>query len=104
MNREIRSRRTGRKKKNSYKMIALVMLVLFVVLSYGSYSGYRELKSLQQQYDELTDQQLEEEERAAELEERKAYMQTISYLIEVAREKLGLVFPEDTIMRQEKEE
>lgn len=44
----------------------------------------------------------EEEERAKELEERRKYVQTDSYIIEMAREKLGLVFPDEIAIKAEK--
>ena len=42
-----------------------------------------------------------EQERSEELEDKKAYMQTIRYIEEVAREVLGLVYPEEIILRPE---
>lgn len=47
-------------------------------------------KQLQQQIDNQT-------ERAAEIEERRAYVQTKKYIEEVAREKLGLVYKDEII-------
>ncbi len=44
--------------------------------------------------------QLEEEEsRSAELEESKAYVQTRQYIEQMAREKLGLVNPDETVVK-----
>ena len=100
----VRNERSRGEKRRNRSIIALAMLVLFVVLASCSYSGYQELQSLRRQYGELEEKNLEEQERAEELTQREAYMQTIGYLIEVARDKLGLVFPDDTVLRQEKEE
>ncbi len=41
-----------------------------------------------------------EEERQNELEEEAAYRQTKSYIEKLAREKLGLVKPDEIILRE----
>lgn len=98
----VRNEHTRRKKKE-HKIIALAMLVLFAMLAYSSYSLYGELQSLKQQRSELEEMQQEEEERADLLNDQYAYMQTISYLEEMARKKLGLVYPDDIILQEKKE-
>ena len=44
-------------------------------------------------------QKAKEESRAAELEERRIYVQTKQYIEEVAKEKLGLVNPDEIILK-----
>ena len=41
------------------------------------------------------------EAEAGKIEEHKAYVQTKSYVEEVAREKLGLVYPDEVIFEAE---
>ncbi len=41
-----------------------------------------------------------EEERQRELEEERAYRQTKSYIEKLAREKLGLVKPDEVLLRE----
>lgn len=53
------------------------------------------------QKENLQTQILEEEERRDSLNEEKAYRQTKQYVEEVAREKLGLVKPDDILLRDE---
>ena len=43
-----------------------------------------------------------EGEKSKELEEQRKYVQTDSYIIEMAREKLGLVFPDEIAIKAEK--
>ena len=43
-----------------------------------------------------------EKERTQEIEDQKKYMQTKKYVEEVAREKLGLVYPNETIYKSDK--
>ena len=45
---------------------------------------------------------IEELERSKKLEEQRKYVQTDSYIIEMAREKLGLVFPDEIAIKAEK--
>lgn len=47
----------------------------------------------------LTAQKSREEARALELEERRIYVQTKQYIEEVAKEKLGLVNPDEVILK-----
>lgn len=41
----------------------------------------------------------QEEERNSELEQKRLYVQTDQYIIEMARMKLGLVFPDEIIIK-----
>lgn len=49
--------------------------------------------------DALTRQIQDEEERTVELEERKKYVSTDQYIKEIAREKLGLVDPDEILLK-----
>ena len=43
-----------------------------------------------------------EKDRTQDMEEQRKYMQTKKYVEEVAREKLGLVYPNETIYKADK--
>ena len=103
--RELRQN-TGRKKKrkNGLKIIAVAVLVLFGVITYSSVELQAEKRALEKQKAELEDKLQTEQERSEALEDKKAYMQTIRYIEEVARKVLGLVYPDETILRPEEEE
>jgi cell division protein FtsB len=103
--REIRQN-TGKKKKrkNGLKIIAVAVLVLFAVITYSSVELQAEKRALEKREAELQDQLQTEQERSEELEDKKAYMQTIRYIEEIARKVLGLVYPDETILRPEEEE
>ena len=45
-----------------------------------------------------------EQERSDELEDRRTYMQTVRYVEDIARKVLGLVYPDETILRPTEEE
>ncbi len=99
-------RNTGKKekRKNGLKIIAVAVLVLFGVITYSQIQLQEEKRALEKQKSELEEQLQAEKERSAELEDQRAYMQTVRYIEDIAREVLGLVYPEDTIMRPEEEE
>lgn len=103
--REIRQN-TGKKKKrkNGLKIIAVAVLVLFAVITYSSVELQAEKRALEKREAELQEQLQTEQERSEELEDKKAYMQTIRYIEEIARKVLGLVYPDETILRPEEEE
>ena len=103
--REIRQNTGKRKKrKNGLKIIAVAVLVLFAVITYSSVELQAEKRALEKQKAELEEQLQTEQERAVELEDKKAYMQTVRYIEEIARKVLGLVYPDETILRPEEEE
>ena len=99
-------RNTGKKqkRKNGLKIIAVAVLVLFAVITYSSVELQAEKRALEKREAELQDQLQTEQERSEELEDKKAYMQTIRYIEEIARKVLGLVYPDETILRPEEEE
>ena len=41
----------------------------------------------------------EEKERAAELEEEKEYRKTREFIEKIARERLGLFYPDETVLK-----
>ena len=100
----VRNPRKREKRKNGIKIIALAVIVLFAVMAYSSVSLQKEKQSLEKQYSERMEELQSEQERSVMLTERQAYMQTIRYIEEVAREKLGLVYEDEIIFRPKKEE
>ena len=87
-----RRRYRGRRQNRSGMfLVSTVVIVLMLMVSIKCV----ELKEKQDQYvvrqEELKQQIADEEARAEELEELKKYVQTDSYVEEIAEEKLGLV-------------
>ena len=79
--------------------ITVVVLSLAVVVQIKGSS----LKSIDREYEirleNLTAQKEEEEQRALDLEEERKYVQTKEYIKEVAKEKLGLVDPDEIFLK-----
>ena len=91
------------KRKNGLKIIAVAVLVLFAVITYSSIGLQAEKRALEKQKSELEAKLQDEAERSEELTERRAYMQTVRYIEEIAREVLGLVYPDETILRPQED-
>jgi len=95
------SKRTEKRHSNRRAVLGITAVV-FMLLSVLFISGMK----LQAKADIYAAKaaQLEAEieaetERTSEIEEHKKYMQTKKYVEEVAREKLGLVYPGETIYK-----
>ncbi len=80
-------------------------MIAFIVVVFCVVAGTK-INSLKKQSQELTekeatlDKQIEnEEQRTAELEELEKYMQTKKFMEEVAKEKLGLVYPDEILIQ-----
>lgn len=82
-----------------------ILAVTVVVVSLAVVLGFRvnTLKAKEQQYLEkeqaLIAQVAKEEERAQTLEEYRVYVQTKQYIEKVAKEKLGLVNPDEILLK-----
>ena len=91
--------KTKGNRKNGLKIIAVAVLVLFAVITYSGTRLQEEKRSLETRKKELEAQLQTEQERSEELEEQRAYMQTVRYIEDIARKVLGLVYPDETILR-----
>ena len=81
-------------------MVVLVMLVVVAVNNHNlkqKLAGYREKEKV------LTEQIEAEKEREKEIEEFQKYTKTKKYIEELAREKLGLVYEDEIIIKTEEE-
>ncbi len=99
------SRRLRRSKRQSRFDMILVVSVLLIMMVLVSVEG-RDLQKKQEAYalqkTELELQIAEQEARAEELEELKKYVQTDSYVEEIAQEKLGLVHSNEILFKLQK--
>lgn len=78
-------------------VIAFVVLILFGIVSYRKIDLDVSSAKAETRIEELKAQIGEQKDRAQEIKEYKAYVQTKRYIKDVAREKLGLVDKEDII-------
>ena len=94
-----------KRKKDHVNRIALLGITV-VVLSLAVVIGVRSqgLKEREESYitreERLTEQIESQENRTKELNEYKVYVKTKQYIEEVAKEKLGLVNPDEIILKE----
>lgn len=92
------------KKKTGIGIISFVILMLFITLSYGMIGLKQEKEQKQIKMDRLQRSINQQEERKEEINELKMEVQTKQYVEKVAREKLGLVYKDEIIIKPEDED
>ena len=98
-------RRTRRRRKDRWGNrlaiigITLVVFSLGVVVNVKSASMRKKDLEYQVREEALMQQLDQEKNRAQELEEDKVYVQTKQYVEEVAKQKLGLVKPDEILLK-----
>ena len=103
--REAGRSRSVRKKRerlgNRMAMVGITFVVMsMAVVLYIRGETLRELDLAYQIKEEnLTNQLEEERKQAEELEEQRIYVQTKEYIEKVAKEKLGLVNPDEILLK-----
>ena len=97
-------RKTVKRRSNRAAMIGIsvmVAVILCVLFIQGSRLQVKaEVYAAREA--ELSEEIEKERERTQEIEDQKKYMQTDKYVEEVARQKLGLVYPNETIYKSDK--
>ena len=77
----------------------MVVLLMSVMVFFGSVTLQAKNKEYKSQEAELKAQIEEAKERSKEIEEYQEYVQTDEYVKEIAREKLGLVDPDEILFK-----
>ena len=81
--------------------ISCVVLLLMMILGVGSISLHEKNRNYKAQEAQLQEQIAEEMARAEEIEELEAYVGSDKYVEDVAKEKLGLINPNEIIFKAE---
>lgn len=94
-----------RKKKKNGTLIIIIVVVAFAVLVMSIQTG-----KLNKEYDLLVQERMileekveEEKDREKDLQDLEKYMKTKKYMEEVAKEKLGLVYPNEILIKPEED-
>lgn len=82
-------------------LVAAVVLVLCAGISYNCTRLKEQERACEKRLEELSEELAEEQKRAEDIEEYKTYIQTKKYIEEEARDKLGLVYPDEIIFEAE---
>lgn len=85
--------------RRSMFAIGSVIILLTVVVSVSSMTLRAKEKTYKAQEIELKQQIEEEKKRAQEIDKLETYVGTDAYVEEMAREKLGMVYKDETIFR-----
>lgn len=96
-----RRKRKYKTDKTAFLSVAIIVLVLVAVLSVRCFGLYQKNQEYIAKEQELNDELTDETERSEELDEYEKYVGSDEYVIEMAREKLGLVFRGETVFRDE---
>lgn len=90
-----------KKPKRMFGIVVLTVSVFFICMAlYGKkVETQKELDALKQEKKRLEILIAEEEKRSEDIEKYRAYVQTKSYMEEVARDVLGLVYKNEVIFR-----
>lgn len=84
--------------------ITLVIFTLAVVVTFRGSTLEAKVLTYQTREENLQAQVDKEKARAKELEEYRVYVQTKQYIEEVAKQKLGLVNPDEILLKPKKKE
>lgn len=79
--------------------ITMVVLSLAVIVQTRGVDLKKKDLEYQIKEEQLEDQVAAEEERAAQLEEYRVYVQTKQYIEKIAKEKLGLVNKDEVLLK-----
>ena len=94
-------RRRQERLGNRMALVGIIFVVasMAVVVNLRSSSLMERDREYQIREENLRRQVAEEEERAEQLEEERIYVQTKQYIEKVAKEKLGLVNPDEILLK-----
>ena len=98
-NKAISQKKRVQHHKRSILLISTVLLLLILVVSINGVSLQAKNKVFKQQEIELRAQIDKEKNRANEMDEYKSYVESKEYIEDVAKDKLGLVYPNEIIFK-----
>lgn len=99
--RSVQMKRRALQHKLSVLAISCVLLMLGVMLAVGSISLHEKNKNYKEQEAQLQEQIDAEKVRADEIDELEKYVGTDEYVEDIAKEKLGLIYPNEILFTVE---
>ena len=88
-------------RRKNLSLVAFVVIVLCCVISFKKIELNQKIASYEKKIAQLEEEKAEEEKRTEEIEEYRAYVQTKKYIEQEARDKLGLVYPDEIVFEPE---
>ena len=93
--------RKRRQNRFSMFLVSIVVVMILVAVWVRSMELQRKLDTYTVKQEQLEEKIADEEQRQQEIQEFRKYTQTKKYAEEVAKEKLGLVYEDEIIFKQE---
>lgn len=93
--------RKRRQNRFSMFLVSIVVVMILVAVWVRSMELQRKLDTYTVKQEQLEEKIADEEQRKQEIQEFRKYTQTKKYAEEVAKEKLGLVYEDEIIFKQE---
>lgn len=93
--------RKRRQNRFSMFLVTIVVVMIMVVVSVKSIGLKEKIAAYEAKEAKLQEQINEEKNRAEEIEEYRKYTETKGYVEEVAKDKLGLVYENEIIFKEE---
>lgn len=81
--------------------ISCMVLVLTLIMSVQIVRLYHKDQEYQQQEKQLESQLNEEQQRSEELEQQQEYVGTDQYVEDMARTRLGMVYPDEILFKEQ---
>ena len=89
-----RQNRTGKICISCMVLVLTLILSVQIVHLYGVNEGYKQEEKTKQA------QLKDEQDRASELQEKEAYVGSDQYVIDTAKSKLGMTFPDEIVFKE----
>lgn len=96
-----RIHKKSKRDKTGMILIGFVVMLLFCLVGYNTISLRNKVNEGAERESILESQIKDAEKTSEELEAREQYMKTKKFSEEVARDKLGLVYPDETVIKPE---
>ncbi|MDF2539491.1 MAG: hypothetical protein K0S76_2512 [Herbinix sp.] len=96
--------RRVKKSRTGIGIISLIVLILCGIIAFNKIALADKSEKNKHKIEVLESQKQEQVERKTQIENEKAFRQTPSYIEDVARDKLGLVYEDEIIFKAEEED
>ncbi len=97
-----RSRSSRKKRSRTGKIcISLMVVMLIGILSFQIVNLYHKDQAYEEQQSQLEAELEEEQQRTEDLEAEQEYVGTDEYVEDMARSKLGMVYPDEILFKEE---
>lgn len=99
-----RHRQAVKKRRKNLLAVAFVVIILCCTIGYNKLGLDSKNAEYEKRLTELKKEKKEEEKRTEEIGEYKAYVESKQFIEKEARDKLGLVYPDEIIFEPEEED